>query len=134
MQAAVPAVSRQCMRVCVRPKAPQHLRRRPFPPYRFPQRNAPPGVSRSQPALDFLHPRGSPRWMLFLLIVAYQDCTMKEKMESFWPKNLESLALAELKLNSGFWVIGEYLSQIDPILAVSLTQIFSNYSEIRVQF
>ena len=40
----------------------------------------------------------------------------------------------ELKFNPVFRVIEEYLSQIDSILRVNLPQIFSNYSESRVEF
>ena len=43
-------------------------------------------------------------------------------------------SLAELKFDTGFQVIGEHLSQIDSILRVNFTQIFSNYSEFRVEF
>ena len=39
----------------------------------------------------------------------------------------------ELKLDPGFRVIGEYFSQIDSQYRVNLTQIFSNYSESRVE-
>ena len=41
---------------------------------------------------------------------------MKEKIESFWHKKVESLAELKLgKFDPGFQVIGEYLSQIDSI-------------------
>ena len=36
-------------------------------------------------------------------------------------------SLAELKLEPGFHVIAEYLSQIDSMSGINLTQIFSNY-------
>ena len=39
-------------------------------------------------------------------------------MESFWPKNLSHKA--EQKFDPGFWVIGEYLSEIDSTLRVKL--------------
>ena len=40
----------------------------------------------------------------------------------------------ELKFETGFRVIGEYLSQMDSILRGNLTQLFSNYSESLVEF
>ena len=58
--------------------------------------------------------------------------TLKEKMESFWPKKL-SHCMVELKFDQGFRVIGEYLNQFDSQYRINLTQIFSNYSEYRVE-
>ena len=49
----------------------------------------------------------------------------KEKMESFWPKKVESPV--ELKFDPGFRVIGEYLSQID-------SSQFFNWLSISSQF
>ena len=46
--------------------------------------------------------------------------TLKEKMESILTKKVESLA--ELKFDPGFRVIGKYLSQIDWILRVKLSE------------
>ena len=51
------------------------------------------------------------------ILVKYS--TLKEKMESVWPKKLSHLA--ELKFDPLFRVIGEYLSQIDSILRVKLS-------------
>ena len=62
------------------------------------------------------------------------DClfkSLKETMEYF---DLKVESLMELKFNPGFRVIGKYLSQIDCQYRVNLTQIFSNYSESRVEF
>ena len=46
------------------------------------------------------------------------DPSLKQKMESFWPKKLSP---AELKYDPRFRVIEEYLSQIDSILRVKLS-------------
>ena len=48
----------------------------------------------------------------------YLPIALKEKMDSFWPKKLSQ---GELKFDPGFRVIGEYMSKIDSILRVNLT-------------
>ena len=63
------------------------------------------------------------------LILLRSACTLKEKIESFRPKNEW---LAELKLEPGFRVIGEYLSQIDSILRFKLKILWQFDSQYRV--
>ena len=50
--------------------------------------------------------------------LASPQTTLKEKMESFWPKKFE--LPAALKFNPGFREIGEYFNQIPSILTVNL--------------
>ena len=45
--------------------------------------------------------------------------SLKEKMESFWPKKF-SHSMVELKFDPRFRVIGEYYSQIDYVSSVNL--------------
>ena len=57
----------------------------------------------------------------FWMWSAIGSFALKEKMESFWPKKL-----SQLKFYPGFRIIGEYLSQIDSILRVKLSNLTLN--------
>ena len=72
-------------------------------------------------------PPFSPAWVNFMLNNMPDICT-ERKYGLIFTQKVESLA--ELKFDPGFWVIIEYLSQIDSILRVKLTIWHSNILQL----